>query len=276
MFSFDEHIRYWGARAIFKGWSDNYRIDLLPDRQTGEDVNQPFLGWLNNRALPWLREEVKALCTDKAELVEFQEFKYVLKANTNGSCGYLYIGAAELPVTKGEPRLNQTSGDLEDVHLVLGQKYVFNGDIPAVGTRGLVRINQCGHGTVVGYQDTKYGPDDEGDYRLLNLLVKLDDPPEWWMRQTRQHDFAKFLTHGTGYSWLKPRHQEAMDAALVEGERQTFRTSEGLARLAPSQLFRREFLQDYRKWDAEYSFPPALIWDGDFAPEGANRQRGQS
>ena len=96
--------RYWGARAIFKGYRDDYLIELIANRQSTDGMSDPvspedyaFFLWLNERALPWLRKEVKrlALATDEAKDVVFKEFKYELRANTNASCGYLYIGVVE-------------------------------------------------------------------------------------------------------------------------------------------------------------------------------------
>ncbi len=91
-----DQVAYWGARAIYQGYSRNYHVDLLPDRQTGDNVSDAFLFWLNNRALPWLQAEVRkqGLGTDSTEVLSLTEYKYHIEATPNGSYGYLYIGAA--------------------------------------------------------------------------------------------------------------------------------------------------------------------------------------
>lgn len=108
--------RYWGARAIFKGYRDDYLIDILADRQSTDGFadeptpeDEAFVLWLNQRALPWLRKEVKrlALATDEAKDIVFKEFKYELRANTNRSCGYLYIDAVEHQFEEVEPHRNE-------------------------------------------------------------------------------------------------------------------------------------------------------------------------
>lgn len=93
---------YWGARAIYEGSKYGYMIDLLPDRQTWvtEEKNSNLEKWLNEYGIKWLKEEVK----DKRLLVsEPQEIRrthgnFELRANTNGSFGYLYIGALQYDV----------------------------------------------------------------------------------------------------------------------------------------------------------------------------------
>ena len=97
--------RYWGARAIYKGFRDDYFIDMLRDRQSSDGMSDPlsdedraFMEWVNEVALPWLRKEVKeqGLSTDEEKELVFKNSGYELRANPNRSYGYLYIGAAEL------------------------------------------------------------------------------------------------------------------------------------------------------------------------------------
>ena len=101
-----EHKRYWGARAIYRGFRDDYHIDLLMDRQSVKGMSDPpneddeaFIDWVNKTGLPWLRKEVKriGLSTDENREIVFKEGDYEIKANPNSSYGYLYIGAAQRP-----------------------------------------------------------------------------------------------------------------------------------------------------------------------------------
>lgn len=55
---------------------------------------------------------------------------------------------------------------------------------PEIGQRVLVTLNGLGHGKVVGYF-TAHG--------WLGVKVQLEDPPDWWLKQT----FRRALAHGT-------------------------------------------------------------------------------
>ena len=94
----ENRVGYWGARAIYKGSRDNYWVDLLPDRQSGEDISDEFMEWLQQTAVPWLKKEVKEqrVSTSTPKELCLNDGNFELKANTNGSYGYLYIGAVEL------------------------------------------------------------------------------------------------------------------------------------------------------------------------------------
>jgi hypothetical protein len=87
-------IAYWGARAIF---DKNQEIDLVWDRQSGEGIKGRFQIWIEKRALPWLRHEVKkiGLGIESREVLVFVEGVYTLEATPNRSYGYLYIGAVQ-------------------------------------------------------------------------------------------------------------------------------------------------------------------------------------
>tara|TARA_Y100000593_G_scaffold14224_1_gene26925 strand:+ start:407 stop:811 length:405 start_codon:yes stop_codon:yes gene_type:complete len=96
------HVKaYWGARAIY-GPRTYYMVDLLPDRQTWEadtDDDKALADWLKDHGMPWLRKTAEE---KKLPISEPQEIKLIsddgrfeLRANTNGSYGYLYIGAIE-------------------------------------------------------------------------------------------------------------------------------------------------------------------------------------
>jgi hypothetical protein len=233
-----EKVAYWGARAIYKGYSDDCHIDLLADRQGGENISDGFLYWLNHRALPWLRQRVKqiSLATDDAQVLTLDEFCYHLEASTNASYGYLYIGAVERPVTPAEPRRNPASGKEEKVFLCEGNKVVWaaEGDIPLPGTNGNVRINNIGPGTVVGYHTFRYGND---GHLLLCLRVELEKPPTWWKKQTLQYDIEKALKeHVIAHSF---RHPDQPD---------------------------KDSLKRFKK---DYKLPPAIVWDCDFDTKAA-------
>lgn len=49
--------------------------------------------------------------------------------------------------------------------------------VPAIGDRTTISMNQIGPGVVVGYLV---------EYGWLGLMVKPDNPPEWFVRQTGQ------------------------------------------------------------------------------------------
>jgi len=260
-FPIDEpRVAYWGARAIYKGYQDDYRIDLLFDRQSADDANEEFINWVNNRALPWLRDEVRkqALATDSSKRLEYREFKYVLRATPNGSYGYLYIGAAELEVTEGDPHHNDAAKRDEPVWVIGDRKYVFQGDIPPIGTRGTVKVNDLGDGTVVGYHTAQYG--ESGDLFLLSLEVELDDPPKWWQSQTLDHDKAELILKNV---WmLKPKFEKSFHEETDETRRRTM--ARNISGEAPSKLFNRDGMEHWKEWKASYKFPPATIWDVDF------------
>lgn len=262
-----DQVSWWGARAIYQGYTHNYFIDLLADRQQGNNVSDAFLFWLNNRALPWLRAEVKrlALGTDDAQVLSLTEYKYHLEACTNRSYGYLYIGAVERPVTSTETWKNTASGkderilETHDHRLVWGVDH----DVPEPGTRGTVSVNGIGPGVLIGYQDEKYACPTA---RLLNLRVKLDSPPEWWVKQTTARDLAEWIAKGRGYGCLKRQYQKSLDEA--EPERRLY-VAENISSIAPSRIFSRDGMAAYREWKDKYELPACVCWDGDFKTEKA-------
>ena len=90
----------WGARTILKyGY-----IDLVPDRQDSEGP-QPHLdrlyAWIDEKAMPQLRERSKGLRGDSDEVLEIEESPFTLKASCKRSFGYLYITAWENPPEQG-------------------------------------------------------------------------------------------------------------------------------------------------------------------------------
>jgi hypothetical protein len=208
----DKPLVSWSARAIYKPSTD-YPIDLLPDRQGmdggTDDQRHDLQNWLNLRALPELKRLVKEqnISTDSQEVVVIREFKYELKASPNGSYGYLYITAGELPVTEIGRRENPCAGNHKDEAILLcgGIKYVWGATnpVPAVGDEGQININRLGDATVVGYQDEKY----HDDLHLLNLRVKLAKAPNWWKEQN-YWDYvvkskAKHVKPVNKTTWLK-------------------------------------------------------------------------
>ena len=102
MFSFGyrmdgPQVGYWGARAIYQGSYYDYYVDLVVNRQSGTEISDEFYAWIVDTAMPWLRKEVKEqqLSIATPKLLTLEDGKFELKANTNGSHGYLYIGAIE-------------------------------------------------------------------------------------------------------------------------------------------------------------------------------------
>lgn len=185
------HVTYWGARAILK----NQNIDLLHDRQTYQgDENQPFVEWINNRALPWLRTRVKELYLegDDPQVITLSEFKYELRASTNASHGYLYIGAIEHQLFEAQPHKNNATGEDEPtVAFADGTTFVVDKGMVPVGTRGTVKVNKIGAGAVIGYFNEKYG-----DLKLACLLVQCLEPPKWLVDQTMQREAEKLIKQG--------------------------------------------------------------------------------
>jgi hypothetical protein len=229
-------VCYWGARAIYKGYP-YYDIDLLSDRQTFEGTsNNAFGVWLNRRALPWLKAEVKrlSLCTDEAQEIVFREFKYELRANTNGSYGYLYIGAIEHSVVEAGTHRNDAAKKDERVLQIGEDKYVWGADwdVPAVGTLGNVTVNSIGEGTVIGYHTEPYG---KTGLQLLCLQVDLDSPPDWWEKQTINREVEKRVKSGE----LVSKRGTDPDDGIP----------------APAAL---------KEFKSNFELPPCIVWDGDF------------
>lgn len=254
-------VAYWGARAIYKGFTDKYFVDLLPDRQGGDNVSDGFLFWLNNRALPWLRYEVKrlALATDTDQAVSFSEYKYYLEASPQRSYGYLYVGAVERPVTSGGTIFNEAVKKDEKVLVVEGKRFAWGAphDVPEPGTKGIVTVNGIGPGVVVGYQDEKYAE----TARLLNLRVKLDNPPDWWVRQERSRRLPEVMAENLW--WFKEKWRRQIDELPREGVERK-RGFRNISDTSPKQLFSPEGLKAYREWDAEYKPDTCIVWDADF------------
>jgi hypothetical protein len=185
--------RYWGARAIYK----TGQIELLVDRQTTEASLCPettsFMLWLNGYALPWLRAEVKRLhlAPDDPQEIMLNQFKYELRASTNRSHGYLYIGAVEHTLVDDKPRINTTTNESERVVLVRDDKIIVDKSIVPVGTEGVVNVNSIGPAKVVGYSNESYG-----EYKLACLLVEVYSPPEWWVKQTMRIELEEAVKTG--------------------------------------------------------------------------------
>ncbi len=85
----------WGARAIFQG----PLIQLLPDRQSwsdsNPDVRQALKQWINEKGLPWLRNEAKGLSPRGSSVLVHDDGDFHIEASPQQSGGYLYIGAWE-------------------------------------------------------------------------------------------------------------------------------------------------------------------------------------
>jgi hypothetical protein len=255
----EEHVGYWGARAIYQGVRDDYHVDVLWNRQDAEGASDEFTYWLNYRALPWLRAEMRRACldTDSDECLELREFKFLLRATPNKSYGYLYIGAAELKVEEVAPRSSETGfGEKERCWMVDGERFVFNADIPAIGSKVDTTLNKLGSGTVVGFHTANYG----SNHKLVSLRVELDNPPKWWIKQNLDRAKAELIQNNL---WmLKPKHERQLSASQSEGDQKAL--VRNMAGEAPSKLFNREGMQRWKEWKKNYQNPPAIIWDGDF------------
>jgi len=208
-------VRYWGARAIYQ----RNKIELLRDRQNSSlDVSEEstaFIQWINHRALPWLRSEVEriGLATDDPQVLILSDFKYELRASTNKSYGYLYIGAIEHTMVEGPPRLNTASDKMERVVIIRHEKIVISEGLVPVGTEGSVSVNGIGPAKVVGYFNEKYCD----DYKLACLLLELQNPPKWWIDQTIANDIRSAIK--SGEIALKKGSKEPSAAALREFKR---------------------------------------------------------
>jgi len=208
-------VRYFGARAIYHG----QRIELLSDRMTRamEDSTDQdaFIFWINHRALPWLMAEVEriGLAIDDPKVLVLSEFKYELRASTNKSYGYLYIGAIEHELVEGPSRRNTASDKMERVVIIRDEKIVVSEALVPVGTEGVVSVNGIGSAKVVGYVNEKYCE----DYKLACLLVELHNPPKWWIDQTIEQDIRSAIK--SGEISLKRGSKEPSAAALREFKR---------------------------------------------------------
>jgi hypothetical protein len=226
--------RYWGARAIYK----NGTIDLLSDRQSFDSSSagpetDAFVLWLNVYALPWLRAEVKRLdlATNDPQMIVLSQFKYELRASTNASYGYLYIGAVEHKLVEGEPRINTATNEPERVVVIRDEKIVVDKGIVPVGTEGVVKVNGIGPAIVVGYFNEKY----DGDHKLACLMVEVSAPPKWWIDQTIERELV-----------------EAVKSGVVARKR-------GAVGNVPSPAAEKEFRKNWKP-------KPFPLWPNDFVP----------
>jgi len=228
-------VRYFGARAIYH----SQRIDLLSDRMTcsmeDSTAQNAFIFWINHRALPWLRAEIEriGLAHDDPKVLVLSEFKYELRASTNKSYGYLYIGAIEHTMVEGPPRFNTASDKMERVVIIRDEKIVVSEGLVPVGTEGSVSVNGIGPAKVVGYFNEKYCD----DYKLACLLLELQNPPKWWIDQTIAHDIRSAIKSG--------------EIALKKG-----------SKTEPSSASLKEFKKNWR-------VKPAVFFPNDFATKAA-------
>lgn len=178
----------WGARAIYHPGEAARPFELLGDRQQFEGMKtlcDDLQNWINMRALPLLREKLRAdmLESNSHEVIDIKEYKYVLTASPQGSCGYLYIGAGILPVSPGEPvKCPSSEGNMERVFIVAGKKYVWNPDwgVPSIGDKGTIACNDLGPGRLMGWSEGAYHTP---GLSVLYPQVELAKPPKWWIQQ---------------------------------------------------------------------------------------------
>lgn len=233
-------VRYWGARAIYK----NQEIDLLPNRQTSSisvaspeaEDDKSFIRWINGHALPWLRSQVKELSLDSADpqVITLSQFKYELRACTNASYGFLYIGVIEHKVVETEPQINPTSKEVERVVMIGDRKFVVDRGVVPVGTKGIVKVNNLGPAEVVGYYNENYA----GGY-LVSLMVRLENPPQWWLTQTKNRELDKLVKAGK-----MPVKRGTMEVNTRSSE--------------------------YKDWNAGWKHGPIPIFANDLVPEASS------
>lgn len=224
-------VSYWGARALFI----NGQITLLPDRQTyqGED-NDQFTEWLDNHALPWLRNKVVEieLSRDDPQVITLSEFKYELSASTKGSHGYLYIGAVEYKQEEAAPYTNPATFEKEKVVVVNNKKFVVDKGIVPVGTEG--EILRIGKVKVVGYYNEVYS----NDHSLACLLVEMENPPEWLIKNKMTDDAKKLVDSG-----VLPKDKKACYSK-------------------PNMRSKA-----YLEWKKNWKMGPIVVWSNDFHPK---------
>ena len=246
-----ERVSYWGARVIYEGYKQNYYIDLLPDRQGGENVGDAFLYWLNHRAMPWLRQRVKelGLNVDDDQVLVLDEFKYRLEASTNRSYGYLYCGAIEKSVAEISTHRNAVMNVTERVFKCGDKTYVWGpfAPIPEPGQRGKVTTNKLGFGTVVGYQSEKYA---DSGHELLNLLVALEKPPTQWKKQTFQRELER-----------------AMKEHIVAQKHKKVRTNSTFHTTWDYVPTGEPDKDSLKKFKESYKDPPMVCWGELFQPD---------
>lgn len=161
MFQFSKYVAHFKMKTFYVGTT----IDLHPDFQSAENASPTFLFWINNRAIPWLRQHV--IDTQKPErqsneVVSFNEFLYELRASTKGEQGFIHIQAVEKRV-----RISKTKNkriftvDRTKFHVPFGKKLL------PCGTEG--KTTRHGTGIIVGYY-----ADDKNQLSYYVKLYKLD------------------------------------------------------------------------------------------------------
>jgi len=155
----------WGARAIQNG----FEIDLLWDRQDcfaiGKDAEKLLKAVINERFNSILRETYRKKYAegllngheDKLETL-YEDGGLVIVANTNGSCGYVYLAAWVKP--------SRTEG-LSDTLVA---------KLPVVGSTVDVKCNNIGRSVVVNHE-VKCG------FPMVGVLPL--DPPDWYRKQNK-------------------------------------------------------------------------------------------
>jgi hypothetical protein len=173
---------YWGARAIFQPQLKN-PIDLLPDRQTWNPTpanKHPLLRpWLDNEALPWLRQQIKekGIGSGSSEVLIYHRTKhenYTLMASPQRSYGYLYIGAWRYDPVGDDP--GKLLGSYELLEPTEGKKWSAGFPIPKIGDRVIATVNSLGLGTVLDYFW-------ESDFQGIRLELDTATEPEWHKKQ---------------------------------------------------------------------------------------------
>jgi hypothetical protein len=217
-------VSYWGARAIYQPARSSF-IDFLHDRQqlTGLE-NKEFYLWLNNRAIPWLRQQAEQ--GEITEKVVLKEFIYELIAQP--SDGYLHVGVGMYGYKEETPIINPATKKEERVVSVNGDLFVVDKMVP-VGTFGTIKANNLGDCEVMGYFEEKYN----GTHKLLCLMVLLDNP-----------------------------HQQIMESCLMEDAKVLVKA--GKIPAEPHSKYPDQKSKEFKSFKKTWKMRPIPVWPNDF------------
>jgi len=176
----------WGARAILE--SDG-SFSLLHDRQDWVSIENdtilPYEGsagaileiseQLNkgplkeaNAKCKELRKSGELAWDEEKHVILYDKGEYIIAANTNASCGYLYLAA-----WKSTPPIKVDNEQYN--YLYRGGGLKWSADfLPAIGETVRVSMNSFGNGVICGYAK---------EHGYLFVMVKLDKQPSWHEKQ---------------------------------------------------------------------------------------------
>ncbi len=155
-----EPLAVYGARTIFRDGN----IEFLQDRQScigEEDARKTLCAWINNKALPALKEHIRKhdWTPMTQETFTLETWSFLFEASPRAS-GYIYItaylkGFDEFPTGKW-------SGNF----------------IPKIGETVFAVVNDIGKCQILGY----YLEDG-----WIGVIAKPAQPPEWFVRQNGEN-----------------------------------------------------------------------------------------